>query len=535
METGQIIAIVITILVTIVAEYLFVKNMNLSFRLVNYFMIFLILAVPVTTVSLFVALNIKLPPTKTKCPNDCSGNGTCDPLTGKCSCNAGYFGNDCSKQVPPDCGGKGTYDAATKTCTCTAPFSGPDCSVNCSTVTCNKEGTCNPEDGTCTCTGKNFTGANCDVCKGNFALPNCDTCKGNFTGVNCDVCKGNFTGTNCDTCKGNFALPDCSTKCVGNFALPDCAKCTGNFALPDCTTCTGQFALPDCTKCNPNYYGSGCDTFCDAATTCNGNGTCDPKTGLCVCDPKGNFSSATCLGTPAGSINGGGGNCKAGWEGAKCDQKVCPWDNNKECSGNGNCGADGTCSCKFGWVGESCSTDLTFLIIIGIIFGVGLVAYLIWWFFNPSPSKFIETAAGTRELPKKTEYKPYGGVEVKEGKIDFPDAYIIPEPGPSREKKYGSAYEEPLSATYKRQFEADSKILGEEEAKTLLRSIPGTANKAYTQVHEAALMKEKQAKEKQKVLTDVLKARERDPANIEKRIKYGQNVAPQSSGGCSIM
>jgi len=396
METGQIIAIVVTILVTIVAEYLFIKNMNLSFRLVNYLMIFLILAVPVTTVSLFVALNIKLPPPKTKCPKDCSGNGTCDALTGKCTCNAGYFGNDCSKPVPPDCGGKGTYDADKKTCTCNPPYSGPDCSVNCSTVTCNKEGTCNPEDGTCTCTGKNFTGPNCDQCKGNFALPNCDTCKGNFALPNCDTCTGNFTGPNCDQCKGNFALPNCDT-CKGNFALPNCDTCTGNFALPNCNTCTGNFALPDCTTCIPNWYGSTkCDKYCDA-TTCNGNGNCDQDTGVCKCNPNGHFANPTCKGTVAGTINGGGGNCADGWEGLKCDQKVCPWgDNNTECSGHGTCGAGGTCSCNFGYVGKSCSTSLIFLIIVGIIFGVGLVAYLIWWLVY-KPYK----PSGIAALPRK--------------------------------------------------------------------------------------------------------------------------------------
>ena len=31
--------------------------------------------------------------------NNCSGNGTCDNKTGKCTCNAGYKGADCLMKV----------------------------------------------------------------------------------------------------------------------------------------------------------------------------------------------------------------------------------------------------------------------------------------------------------------------------------------------------------------------------------------------------------------------------------------------------
>ncbi len=59
--------------------------------------------------------------------NSCSGQGTCDAvLTGRCTCNAGYFGADCSIQltdfatlqtggasIPPQSWGFYSYNSAT--------------------------------------------------------------------------------------------------------------------------------------------------------------------------------------------------------------------------------------------------------------------------------------------------------------------------------------------------------------------------------------------------------------------------------------
>jgi hypothetical protein len=62
----------------------------------------------------------------TKCPGHppCSFHGTCDGKTGKCTCNAGYFGEDCSQyKCPgnPECNGKGV---------CVTTISPPVCNCN---------------------------------------------------------------------------------------------------------------------------------------------------------------------------------------------------------------------------------------------------------------------------------------------------------------------------------------------------------------------------------------------------------------------
>ena len=61
----------------------------------------------VVLISLITAMII-LPPKKSQsantglnnktktCPQNCSGNGTCDSKTGVCTCNTGYSGNDCA-------------------------------------------------------------------------------------------------------------------------------------------------------------------------------------------------------------------------------------------------------------------------------------------------------------------------------------------------------------------------------------------------------------------------------------------------------
>jgi hypothetical protein len=69
-----------------------------------------------------------------KCPNKCSGHGKCDVLSGTCTCQPGYFGEDCSTCVTPPAGG------------CYADVSWPFCDVGTNVVDCDHAG---PTDACC--------------------------------------------------------------------------------------------------------------------------------------------------------------------------------------------------------------------------------------------------------------------------------------------------------------------------------------------------------------------------------------------------
>jgi hypothetical protein len=89
-------------------------------------------------------------------------NGKCDFVSGVCTCNYGYYGNDCKEfsSCPKDCSKNGLCDPTTGTCTCNQGFKGIDCSQKICPKDCSKNGLCDPTTGTCTC-NQGFKGIDC--------------------------------------------------------------------------------------------------------------------------------------------------------------------------------------------------------------------------------------------------------------------------------------------------------------------------------------------------------------------------------------
>lgn len=130
---------------------------------------FSILAVIAVGVSLFFLLVWK------KCPNDCSGQGKCNKIGGKCECNKDYGGEDCSIKMTcdQDCGKNGKCNKGK--CECDEDYYGDDCSKK--YIDCEYD--CGaPEGGECDRT----TGL-CK-CNKNYELPGCISQKeiNDFTG-----------------------------------------------------------------------------------------------------------------------------------------------------------------------------------------------------------------------------------------------------------------------------------------------------------------------------------------------------------------
>lgn len=147
------------------------------------------------------------------------------------------------------------------------------------------------------------------------------------------------------------------------------------------TTCGGNGLCNEhgqC-ECSAGFVGTHCDSPCTREDQCSGNGDCS-TCGACVCDPC--FSGSECsiqcggfglcganqcvcdschLGVLCGSeCNGHGtcseaGNCSCddNWGDDKCTKKGCPGVD-LNCNGNGICNSgDSKCYCSNGWTGKN--------------------------------------------------------------------------------------------------------------------------------------------------------------------------------------
>ena len=236
--------------------------------------------------------NTEIPDDITGCPNACSGFGTCDFETGKCTCDETHQGEDCS-----EC--KEGYHLEAEG---DDEDGNPDirsCVVNltCNPNPCNNNG-CKEVDGTvkCTCSAaSHLAGRWCDECAEGYLMSNADgKCKPDCTNMTCTAPQkcGIDYATNeasCNTCENEFySGADCKSCDVAHF-------CGGEHAV----SCVVENGTEKC-GCENGYAfnGSKCTRECDTSKcfkkyTCTsdsltgtavGHGTCN-ATGGCDCDP----------------------------------------------------------------------------------------------------------------------------------------------------------------------------------------------------------------------------------------------------------
>ncbi len=316
-------------------------------------------------------------PDVSECPNECSGQGTCE--SGSCICDAGWDGSDCSIpicEMPCQNGGSCT---APNSCECAAGWEGGDCSVPICTDPC-QNGTCTSPD-TCLCLpgwgGPVCEDAICDppCVNGDCTLPNSCSCQPGWNGTDCSVpicgepCEhGACTAPDTCSCDAGWDGPTCSDpvcapSCVnGACTAPNECECDPGWQGPICTnpicfpTCVnGTCSAPNTCDCAAGWTGNDCTTpVCVPECvngTCSAPGTCDCDSGwtgpTCserVCSPA--CVNGTCTAPDVCT-------CDSGWDGSACDVPVCE----PPCV-NGTCTGPNSCDCDSGWSGSDCATPV---------------------------------------------------------------------------------------------------------------------------------------------------------------------------------
>ncbi len=320
------------------------------------------------------------------CPNNCSGNGTCDSGSGQCACNAPYVGDDCSKTFDcknTKCKNAGTCNSVTGVCVCQPGFEGADCSVILC-PDCGKHGICNKTTGKCACQ-PGWKGEKCDIAM-LTCNPPCDTAGGtcNSDTGKCD-CNTGYEGELCNIKLCN--PPDCSGHGICNTTTGICV-CSVGYVPPDCKqtcascqrgvcndkgvcVCDSPWLGLRCDQCPQDNMNANSGCVCPIGVTCNkcASGT-DPK---CICDSctmcedktksfrAGEAHPCTCD-IPYTSDDAGG--CKACLNPAYSFETECQCKigitNPPACNQcmNSAFGLESGCKCPVGYVGASCNIPI---------------------------------------------------------------------------------------------------------------------------------------------------------------------------------
>lgn len=353
-------------------------------------------------------------------PNNCSGHGYCrkevgfgGQVQGRCECQAGFAGHDCSGECALHCMGpaRGTCvgaDPMAVTCECKTGYEGLGCYKQYCANQCSNRGAC--VNNKCFCE-QPYSGGACEQdtsCSdaGTFHAGRC-TCKAGRGGRWCEqtvTCEAKCE--NSGTCVGapligNETIAKGVCKCQPGWTGPTCTEkvcpgdCHGNgychkdtghcscysgYTKNDCSlmlqcpaNCTGTNGVckPDVNRpgsnvgvcqCNSRWSGRDC-SLPGCPDGCNNHGTCEA--GQCLCH-RGYAGTACEFECPDRCSNHGvcvAGQCKChpGFSGPNCNSTgVCPGVGTPkgECSGNGVCfRAEQKCFCHPGYTGKDCSEE----------------------------------------------------------------------------------------------------------------------------------------------------------------------------------
>lgn len=232
----------------------------------------------------------EIPDDESGCPNACSGFGTCDLETKKCTCDETHQGEDCSEcKDGYHLEAEGDDEDGNPDIRSCVP------NLTCNPNPCNNNG-CKEENDTvvCTCSSASHLGGRwCDECEAGYLKSNVDgKCKPDCSGMTCTepkVCGVDYTTNEAS----------CNSPCGNDhYSGADCKSCDVDFFCNGhATACVVEGGTEKCT-CATGYTGSKCEnkscteTQCFQSFSCTGTltnfeysvpGHCNPST--CQCDP----------------------------------------------------------------------------------------------------------------------------------------------------------------------------------------------------------------------------------------------------------